>query len=141
MLQTAAKAERLLRAALMANAVFSMLSGALLAIKPAWVASLLVGIPALAIQVVGVGVFIFGISTGLLSRRSPLSLKDAAVVSALDAAWVLASVVLLTGFATLLSTVGWWMVLGVALAVADFALLQALAIRAMRAGLQDPSPA
>ena len=141
MFHTAAKAERILRATLMANAVFSLVSGGLLAVGAAWVASLLGEIPALAIRVVGVGVFLFGISTAMLSRRSPLPLKDAAVVSLLDAAWVAASIVLLTGFASLLSTLGWWIVLGVALAVADFAIFQALAVRALHGGVHNPRAA
>ena len=82
MFHSAAKAERFLRATLMANAVFSVCSGAVLALGSAWAANLLGDIPQLAIQIVGAGVFIFGVSTGLLARRSPLPLKDAAIVSA-----------------------------------------------------------
>ena len=141
MFQSPARAERTLRATLMANAVFSIVTGALMALQAAWVASLLGDIPPVVIRVVGVGVLFFGISTGLLSRRSPLPLKDAAVVSLLDAAWVAASVVLLAGFASIFSPVGWWVVLGVALAVADFALFQALALRALRADFRGPTAA
>lgn len=119
----------LLRRALAANGIFSLVSGASLAagsyligpemgIEPAWI-----------LIVVGLGLIAFGL--GLLrnaGRKIPdLTEARAAVIG--DVGWVLGSSVLLVFDPLDLSAAGFAVVIGVAIVVADFALFQTLGLR------------
>ncbi|EEE46768.1 hypothetical protein [Roseibium alexandrii] len=51
------------------------------------------------------------------------------ILAALDAAWVLASAIVLLEFAAAFTATGWYIVAGIALIVADFAVAEFLAAR------------
>jgi len=117
---------RLLRGALTANAVFSSVSGLVLAVFAVPLSDWL-GVPTWVAVALGVGLGLFGISVYSIARNPKPGLVKQIIVS--DVAWVVGSIVLLVGFPDALSTQGRWAVVVVALIVADFGLMQWLGLK------------
>jgi len=135
-----ASADRLLRRTLWGNAVFSVISGAALAIfagpfaaaaaqEPFSVAGLEL---ATVFELLGVGVVAFGALCAWIASRQTLPESWARVIFAADIAWVAASVVVLLLPAS-------WTIAGVAgivvlaVIVADLAILEYLGLRRLNA--------
>lgn len=119
----------LLRRALRANALFSA-GGGLLLIFGARPLATFVGVnapPVLALT----GVVLVGYAAWLAwsAAREPLDQRVGAVAVALDAAWVVASVLVLANGWLPLTTAGTWAVAIIADIVAVFALVQFYALR------------
>ena len=124
------RSKDLLRKALLGNAALSGLSGLVLIIASGAVAGLLgPDIPASLVVAVGVVCLGFAIAVAAIARPHEPEPLAAVVVTTLDVLWILGSVALLAGFSDRLSTAGFWLVLGQAVIVADFALLQAISLR------------
>ena len=124
------RSKDLLRKALLGNAALSGLSGLVLIIASGAVAGLLgPDIPASLVVAVGVVCLGFAIAVAAIARPHEPEPLAAVVVTTLDVLWILGSVALLAGFSDRLSTAGFWLVLGQAVIVADFALLQAIGLR------------
>jgi hypothetical protein len=130
---TTTAADGLLRGALRANGIFSLLSGSFLFVADGLAAAILGPISAVPyVSVVGLGVFGFGIAVLWLSTRKPIPQAAAMAVVAADAVWVLCSWGLLVG-ASWLSDQGWWAVGIVADIVLLVAAVQWLGVRRVRA--------
>lgn len=110
--------------ALLANALFSALSGTLLLGAPALVATLLGVAAALPVQFVGAGLVAFGLAVAVLSARRPVHPGWALAVTVADLGWVVGSVAGVVVFSDVLTGVGRAAVLAVALVVGLFALFQ-----------------
>jgi hypothetical protein len=131
-----ASPDRLLRRTLRANAAFSVLSGAALAVFAGPLAGLAAHRPttlaglelAMVFELVGLGVVAFGILCGWIASRPAIPRGWARAVLAADLAWVLASVLVLALPATW-TTAGIAGIVVVALVVADIAVLEYLGLR------------
>jgi hypothetical protein len=123
---------RLLRGALRANGAFSLLSGLVLigAARPLAALFGLAG-PA-ALLVVGVSLLFYAASLVRNAAREPINRSEALLAVILDAAWVVASAVLI--FAGVLSAAGNWAVAAVADVVLLFGVLQYVGLRRLRPG-------
>ena len=131
-----ASTDRLLRRTLWGNAVFSIASGAVLAIFAgpfATVAALapvsLLGLDlAIVFELLGLGVFAFGALCAWVATRETLPQAWARVIFAADLAWVAGSVLVLAVPATW-TMAGFIGIVAVALIVADIAVLEYLGLR------------
>jgi ribosome-associated toxin RatA of RatAB toxin-antitoxin module len=120
---------RLLRRALLANAVFSIACGTALATAPARIAVAL-GLERPAPLVgLGPGLLLFGVSLVLLARAPVINPGRARGASAQELGGVGGSVVLLAGWPQLLGATGRLVVGGVAAVVGALALLQLSGLR------------
>ena len=131
-----ASTDRLLRRTLWGNAIFSVVSGAALAIFAGPFAQAAAHAPvtvlgldlAIVLELLGVGVIAFGALCAWVASRETLPQSWARVIFAADIAWVAASVLVLALPAT-------WTMAGiigivvVALIVADLAILEYLGLR------------
>jgi hypothetical protein len=135
-----ASSDRLLRRTLWANAVFSVISGAVLVAFAGPFAALATDAPlsvaglelAIVFELLGLGVVAFGTLAGWSASRETLPRGWAQAIFAADVAWV-------AGSALALLVPGAWSTIGiagivvVALIVADIAVLEYLGLRRLRA--------
>lgn len=128
---------RLLRLALRANGVFSLLSGGFMLVADGLVAAILGAYTALpAIHFVGANLVLFAGLLFWLASRDEIPRSWALAVVAADALWCLASwIAMSTGLVT---GQGWWVVGTLAEIVFVFAVIQYIGLRRLRA---VPAPA
>ena len=118
---------RLLRAALLGNAMFSGACGLSLFLAPVPVGAWLGVFEPPLLMSMGAGLLMFAGALALLATRRRLSPTWVRVVVAADASWVVGSFLfLLSPLAGALSRPGTWTVAGVALVVAFWGALQTL---------------
>jgi hypothetical protein len=135
-----ASTDRLLRHTLWGNAVFSVISGAVLAAFAGPFARTAAHGPvsvlgldlAIVFELLGVGVIAFGALCAWVASRETLPQAWARVIFAADLAWVAASVLVLAVPATW-SMAGFVGIGVVALIVADLAILEYLGLRRLGA--------
>ncbi|MEM1182587.1 MAG: hypothetical protein AAGM22_29850 [Acidobacteriota bacterium] len=127
------ESQSLLRLALIANAGFSALTGAACYLLDDAVARW-TGLPADALASLGLELGLFAIGLGFLASRRDLSApwirRTVAAVIAIDALWVVGSVLFLLS-ANSLTVAGQWTVGLVAVAVADFEVFQTIGWRGL----------
>jgi hypothetical protein len=126
--------QKLLRNSLIGNALFSMLSAALILGSTGWLAQFLglrdhIGLTVLAISLAGYAVVLL-----INARRPKIKISDAWMAVVLDAIWVIASYVLI--FIVPFTFGGKWLIAGVAEIVLVFAVLQSFGIRRVSKGEQ-----
>jgi hypothetical protein len=132
-----ASADRLLRRTLWGNAVFSILSGTVLAIFAGPFAVLAADAPisvlgldlAIVFGIVGLGVVAFGALCAWVAFRPALPERLARLILGADLAWVVGSVLVLALSAASWTTIGIAGIAAVALVVADIAILEYLGLR------------
>lgn len=135
-----ASSDRLLRRTLWANAVFSVVSGALLVACAASFAAGATHAPlsvagldlAFVFELLGIAVVLFGAICGWAASRETVPQGWARLIFAADVVWVAASVLVLLLPATW-TTVGIAGIVVVALIVADIAILEYLGLRRLGA--------
>ncbi len=114
----------LLRRAILADGVFTLLGGLLLAIDAESIAAF-IGLPSpWILTVMGLACMGYSVLLFLAARRSPIDRGQALSFILGDVAWVVASAVILLGGWVPLTTAGVWCVLIVADIVAVFAALK-----------------
>jgi hypothetical protein len=123
---------RLLKPTLTANAASSAITGVALVAGAAPLSGWL-GIPAWLSIVVGAGLLAFAVGVARVARN-PLPSGVRQVIAA-DVAWVIGAAAVIVGFPGSMSTAGLWALGIVTVAVADFAILQTLGLRRMRASV------
>jgi len=131
-----ASTDRLLRRTLWGNAIFSIVSGAVLAIFAGPFAKVAAHAPvsllgldlAIVFELLGVGVIAFGVLCAWVTTRETLPQAWARVIFAADLAWVAGSVLVLAVPATW-TMAGFIGIVAVALVVADIAVLEYLGLR------------
>lgn len=113
----------LLRYVLRLNAATSLVGGLIAALDAGWVSETL-GIGNVAItRIVGIGLIVFAADVLFVSTRpAPKLLAETRLVSAADASWVVATIIVLA--AGVLSTTGVVTAAVLGLAVADFGVTQ-----------------
>ncbi|MGH8794873.1 MAG: hypothetical protein ACRDXX_19810 [Stackebrandtia sp.] len=122
--------DALLRLALRLDAVATGALGLGLAVGGGLVDSLL-GIPAAALHGVGAFFVVYAIALGALSTRRTINRNAARAVVAVNAVWVLDSVVVLGAGLWSFTAIGTAAFVAVAAAVAGFAAVQFLGLRRM----------
>ena len=135
-----ASTDRLLRRTLWGNAIFSVVSGAVLAAFAEPFAAIAAHGPvsvlgldlAIVFELLGLGVIVFGALCAWVASRETLPQAWARVIFAADLAWVVASVAVLAMPATW-SMAGFVGIGVVALIVADLAILEYLGLRRLGA--------
>jgi hypothetical protein len=135
-----ASSDRLLRRTLWGNAVFSVISGAVLAIFAGPFARVAAHAPGevggldlvLVFELLGLGVIVFGAICAWAASRPAVPVAWARVILAADLAWVAGSVLVLALPATW-TTAGIAGIVLVALIVADLAILEYLGLRRLSA--------
>ncbi len=131
-----ASSDRLLRRTLWGNAVFSIVSGAALAMFAGPFARAAAHAPiavmgldlAIVFELLGVGVIAFGALCAWVASRAPLPGAWARVIFAVDLAWVAGSVLVLALPASW-TTAGIAGIVVLAVIVADLAILEYLGLR------------
>lgn len=117
----------LLRRALLGNALFSTVSGLSL-LAAAGVLDAPLGVPAVALRVVGVALLPFALALWRSSRRKAVDRTEAWVAVWLDFGWVAGSAALVVGELWPLKSAGVVAVLTVATLVLGFAVLQTVGL-------------
>lgn len=120
--------DRLLRAALLANAEFSLISGLVLALFSGRIGDW-IGAPRIVLLVIGLGLIPWGAYLFIAARRDRMRRADAWLAIVGDDAWVSGTLVLVLGFPTALTTTGNAVAIGVAIVVAGFAIAQFVGLR------------
>lgn len=121
---------RILTPTLAANAASSAVTGVALVAGAAPLSGWL-GIPAWLSVAVGAGLLVFAVSVVRVARSpQPAAVRQ---VIAADVAWVIGAAVVIVGFPESMSTAGLWALGVVTVAVADFAVFQAVGLRRMEA--------
>ena len=134
MLVQSQERSRLLRAALLANAAFSTLSGLIILFAPAWVARVLGLSGDVNLMILGIGLIAFAAILVTNARRQQVKRSEAWIAVSLDLAWVLGSYTII--FLVPFSPAGTWIVALVAELVLLFAVLQFMGIRRLQRSLQ-----
>ena len=122
--------QRLLRNALLCNALFSALSGLALVFAHNRIGTLLGLTENDSLTGLGVGLILFATALAFSARRSELKLPEVSVAVALDFAWVLGSYLIL--FLVPFSTQGKWLIVAIADIVLAFGILQWVGIYRIR---------
>ena len=127
----------LLRYALMANAIFSALSGVLLTLGGSRIAALLGLHMLVSLCPLGLALVLFAAYVSVAARKSEPDVGAAQAIIIVDALWVFGSMALI--LCGPLSVVGNAAVAVVALVVLSFAVLQSMGIQKVRHQLRSPS--
>ncbi|MFN8442005.1 MAG: hypothetical protein U0175_14590 [Caldilineaceae bacterium] len=126
---TTASSFSFLRNTLLANAIFSTLSGLLFTFDAKAVDNFLgTGMPNV-ILVLGIGILLFAAEVFWISTRPQINRTAAQVVTAFDIAWVVGSWVLLLTTLVSFSAAGWWATALVADIVAIFAICEVIGLK------------
>jgi hypothetical protein len=133
--------DHLLRRTLYGNTVFSVLSGAALALFASVLARASVSAPATvlglelgtAILLLGIGVVGFGAICWFIASRPQMPVALAKIVLWADIGWVAGSALLLALAAPALTGWGFALIIGLAVVVADLAIFEWLGLRRMAA--------
>lgn len=136
-----ASSDRLLRRTLWGNAVFSIVSGAVLAIFAGTFADIAAHGPvsvlgldlAIVFELLGLGIIAFGALCAWTASRKTLSEGWARLIFAADIAYVAGSILVL-GLSPAWTTAGIVGILVIALIVADFVILEYLGLRRLSVG-------
>ena len=119
--------DRLLRLALRGNATFSLFSGLVLVIFNGAIRDLMGIEPSWLLPAVGGGLALFALDLIRTAAGPRIDARKAWAIVLMDAGWVAGSAGLVA--LGILTSTGHWIVVGVALVVADFALLQYAGLR------------
>lgn len=131
------KSDRLARRALGANALFSGVSGLALIVGSGAIGSLMgVNLPAVMIGI-GIGLVVFALLLGHITRRTPLDKNHVMLASMADILWVLASGIVLLIQPDPLTLAGNWLIAIVADVVAIFAVLQLWGLRRVTVSAEE----
>jgi hypothetical protein len=122
------RSDSFLRASLLGNAVFSIVSGAI-AVAFASRLGEFMGLAPVVLAVIGVGVFGFGWAILWNARRETISLRQARLTVILDLMWIVTGAIVIVGFPGLMTAGGEWLLAAVSTVVGVFAVLQGLGLR------------
>ncbi len=123
---------RLLRNTLWANSIFCALSGLLLSVGAGPITTFLGWSTFIPLLVIGIGLLLYSAWLFRILVGRPLDAGTGMVYAIADAAWVVASVILLLTNWVPFTLGGKWAIVIQAIIVADFAVLQFLGARRIR---------
>ena len=113
-----------IRIALTSNAIFSGLCGIDLLVFNRFFSNLMGVSEPFVLTIIGIGLLIFSATLFLTAFAKEIKPKAVKIITAQDWAWVIGSIVILTGGFFDLTVIGNVLIAAVALVVASFALLQ-----------------
>ena len=116
--------ERVVRSALWANALFSLLCGGTLILFSGATAALSQVLGPMEFALLGASLLPFSLVVGLNARQRPLKRGQVMLISSMDFAWVVATILLGVTWPTLFTAQGWLAAALVALAVGALCWLQ-----------------
>lgn len=116
--------EKKLRWVLKGNAAFSLISGTTIIIAYKSLAEFMEVTSPNTLLFVGIGLVLFSATVFQAGLRKSISRKQVNSIIIQDWAWVAGSALIIGLQAWGLSTTGYWLIAGVALLVADFAIFQ-----------------
>lgn len=128
--------DKLLKNALLANATFSVLSGTGILLFTQELSKIFAGIAPIYLQILGVGLFIFAAYVLWVATKTPIVPAEAKAVTFADWGWVAGSVLLVIAAVDALSLLAIDLILGIALVVAVFAILQTKGLKRMQNTLE-----
>jgi hypothetical protein len=117
------KHDRVLRCALLGNALFSLVTGLSMAVAPALLGEILGTSPAV-LQMVGIALLLFAGWLAYLGRCRSIAGKWVILASVNDFAWVVGTAVLLVGWPGVFNATGRATAVGVAVIVGAFGVAQ-----------------
>jgi hypothetical protein len=126
--------QKLLRNSLIGNALFSLLSAAIIAACSEWLAQFIGLHDHFALTILAISLAGYAIILLINARRPKIKISDAWMAVTLDAIWVIASYALI--FIVPFTFGGKWLIAGVAEIVLAFAVLQSFGIRRVMKGEQ-----
>ena len=118
----------ILKLGLLGNATFSLVTGLTLLIAAAPIASWIGIEEPLALTLIGLMLIPFAAHLWIAARRRTVNRGEILYFCAMDALWIVASVVLLTTEIIPFTTAGNWTIALIALFVMDFFLLQVIGL-------------
>lgn len=118
-----------LRAALRANATFSLICTVLLVPGARWLAPIVGLASAGPLVALGLGLLPFAAWLLWLARGPGLDAPSGRLVSTMDAGWVVGTLVLLVGWPDILNATGRSVAIAIAVVVATFAVWQMAGVR------------
>jgi len=116
-------AYRLLKQALRANALFSLLIAIDILLFSQPIAEVMGGFDSIYLTILGVGLLGFSVFLLFISERRSINLRLVKIITFMDVGWIIGSVLLII-FAPWLSTTGIVLIIGVALVVGLCAYFQ-----------------
>ena len=125
-----------LRRALLANAIFSGISGSLMVFAEPAVLSWL-GLSTISIRPIGIFLLVFSLYLIWMANHGRVTKSSISGVIAGDWAWVLGSIILLVLKGSMFSWLGILLVTDVAVVIAVFAILQGLGLRQASGSLHN----
>lgn len=123
------KNQKMLRNALRGNAAFSTLSGLTLILFNGYFKNLFEA--NFALWPLGIGLLLFAAQLIYLTSKQEMPSKEVKLIIGMDLLWVIGSVVLLLAISGIPAP-GRWVIILVAVMVADFALFQYVGLRKMK---------
>ena len=119
-----------LKTVLYANTAFSTLSGLVMLVFSAWIASRVLDLPSIAYLLMGVGLLGFAAAVYYVAQTVPATMAMSRAVLWVDISWVLATPVAIILLADRLTPLGNLLLIDIALIVAALAVFEGLAIKA-----------
>jgi len=119
-----------LKTVLYANTAFSTLSGLVMLVFSAWIASRVLDLPSIVYLLMGVGLLGFAAAVYYVAQTVPATMAMSRVVLWVDISWVLATPVAIILLADRLTPLGNLLLIDIALIVAALAVFEGLAIKA-----------
>jgi hypothetical protein len=119
-----------LKTVLYANTAFSTLSGLVMLVFSAWIASRVLDLPSIVYLLMGVGLLGFAAAVYYVAQTVPATMARARAVLWVDISWVLATPVAIILLADRLTPLGNLLLIDIALIVAALAVFEGLAIKA-----------
>ena len=123
-----------LKTALLANAIFSSLSGIAILLFSNWLSQLMGIGNEFILPVIGSGLVLFAATIVYHATRASINLNQVKLIIAQDLAWVVGSLIVIVFSLFNLTTIGYLLVGVVAVAVADFAWLQWIGLKRQSIG-------
>ncbi len=109
------------------NSVFSIVSGSAMAVGSVLLEDL-VGVAALWLVGIGIGVVLFGVAVGRIARNDPVPRRAGWAVVLADLGWVVGAAILIFGFPDVLTGAGKWTLGIISVFVLDLATLQVVGL-------------
>ncbi|HIN90754.1 MAG TPA: hypothetical protein EYN04_09045 [Porticoccaceae bacterium] len=119
-----------LKTVLYANTAFSTLSGLVMLVFSAWIASRVLDLPSIVYLLMGVGLLGFAAAVYYVAQTVPATMAMSRAVLWVDISWVLATPVAIILLADRLTPLGNLLLIDIALIVAALAVFEGLAIKA-----------
>jgi|TARA_B100002003_G_scaffold251237_1_gene293812 hypothetical protein len=118
-----------LQTTLYVNSVFSLLCAVVILSNFGWIATQLIALPGLFFVTLGVGLLLFAIGVFITALKLPASRSVSKLILYGDIAWVVATPIAMVFLAERITSLGYWVLIDIAVIVAGFAVLEWLGLK------------